>query len=359
MHIPAYCYFWNRTRSFRCLFRRLCRRNKYLPVVVVILLLTLTLTGCSLLPVPRNAQTVDPANAGRLVVSAKLNGINANELTGSTATLIMSKDGRDRKQVLPIVDSAIAANIPDVLPGVWEITLSIADDKGVVTYQAESVASVTPGGTAALELVIRPLPGRLAVTVNPAAHPELANADRGRLYVNPGGYSSMYIDTNKLISGEKELAPGTYDFSIALFANSFYASDKLYESPYTTVTITPGRTTSVIWNPVTGVCTIGGRIDTPPAAPRNVELLKVAQGLAIAWQTVPTPENDIAMYRIYLRQNLLDKFKLVHEVNAVKNSYIYPDGELDKGSPVEVAVTAVDQSGQESERSAVVALGLY
>ncbi|MGI6609523.1 MAG: fibronectin type III domain-containing protein [Limnochordia bacterium] len=316
--------------------------------------------GCSLLPmrsVNRLSNVQEDSQAsGRLMIAANLSSIPDLSPDASAVTLIVSKDGRQRTQQVPVVDSQASATVGDLLPGVWHVALRVCDDTDEAVYEAEGDVSILPNNTATLELVLRPLPGYLTVTVNPEAHPQLHAAQKGRLYINPGGYTSMTEEPDGTLTATKMLPAGTYDYSIALYSNSFYAKDRIYESHWDTVSILPGRTTSLQWDPVTGECVVIGNIDNPPPAPTNVELAITGDGLHISWPEVPDAEGDLEGYRIYLRQDPLDKFGLVHEVDAGTRLYTHPTKQLGAGRVLEVVVTAVDQGGQESNRSEVVSI---
>ena len=106
---------------------------------------------------------------------------------------------------------------------------------------------------------------------------------------------------------------------------------------------------------VTGECVVIGN-GTTATGPTDVALTITDEGLQITWPPVPDIENDLDGYRIYLRQNPLDKFNLVQEVDRGTRSYTYPARQLRDGRTIEVVVTAVDRTGQESNRSEVVSI---
>jgi hypothetical protein len=331
--------------------RTATRRRRHL-AILLLLAIILGATGCSLLP--KATKHVVGEQSGEVTIVADLSSMRASELLSSTATLTLSKDGRSKTEELSIIDSQISTNVSGLLPGVWTVMLSIAESDGVVTYQAETDISVLPGGAANVDLILRPLPGVIEVYVDPTFHPELIMAQRGRLYTNPGGYSTMVVDDNGMLVGTKTVSPSTYDFSIELFTDSFYARDRIYTSPWTSVEVHPGRTTTVVWNPDTGTCAISGTVDAQPAPPGNLTLDKSPQGLVITWDPPADPEDDIVGYHIWMRENLMDEFDLIYKADVTRNSYTYPASELKAGTQVQVALTTVDAAEQESLRTPVV-----
>ena len=148
--------------------------------------------GCSLLPM-RNLNRLGGASQesqtpGRLMVAANVSSIPTLTEDGSSVTLIVSKDGRQHVQEVPVVDSKASATVGDLLPGLWNVVLRVSDQSGQPIYEAEGEVTILPDGIATLELVLRPLPGTLIVSVNPQAHRSCLKLNRdaytstGRLY---------------------------------------------------------------------------------------------------------------------------------------------------------------------------------
>ena len=305
--------------------------------------------GCgSLLPGEQSPGT----QTGSLHLAASLSEVAAGDFTGATLELTLTKDSSVVTKEVPVGGDVVTATVESLLPGTWEATLALKDIEGIVQYLASSPVNIVPGTTVAIELLLLPSAGTLEVTAPLGLYPELNSATKARLYINPGGYSAMDLtDANSFI-GTKELAPGTYDYSISFYSNGYLVGDLIYESPWTTVTIKPGKKTAALWDPGTGTGAISGHLDAPPPVPANLALSAGADGITATWQAVPAA--DLAGYRVYLRSNCFAKFDLVSEQTALQTTYLYAASKLDTGDQVEVAVTAYDAAGNESERSPVV-----
>ena len=258
------------------------RWQKSIWVAVTVITVAMFSGGCSLLPM-RSLNRFDNAAEesqlhGRLMVAANVSSIPDLAVNGSSVTLIVSKDGRQHVQQVPVVDSKATATVADLLPGLWNVVLRVSDESGQPIYEAEGEVTILPDAVATLELVLRPLPGTLVVSVNPQAHPQLQGAQQGRLYNNPGGYTTMTKEPDGTLTATKVLPAGTYDYSIALYGATFYAKDRVYESHWDTITILPGKTISLQWDPVTGECVVIGNVSNPPPPPTAVHLTVSDEG---------------------------------------------------------------------------------
>lgn len=317
---------------------------------LVVTLMLLLMCGCGRLKsLPGTPNADDQTGQGSLKLMANLNEISDTP-TGMQVELTLKKNTTSLVRQVPVVDGVASLVLDDLLPGVWQITLAIKDADGYTQYIASDQVSIVTGTTASTTLSLRPCPGVLEVNANPALYSALANAQKARLYVNPGGYSAMTLDENGIFTGSKELAPGTYDYSVTFYNNGYLVSDILYESPWTTVSIQPGKQLILDWDPGTGGGAIDGHIDAPPPIPNQPQLQTTTEGLLISWDSVTAP--DLAGYRIYLRQTIFGKFELICEQPTDQTTALYAASKLKLGL-VEVAITAYDLANNESERSTV------
>jgi hypothetical protein len=86
----------------------------------------------------------------------------------------------------------------------------------------------------------------------------------------------------------------------------------------------------------------------PPAAPRGLRVVAGPTSIELAWDRSPEP--DLAGYRVYrcVGGGAWEKLTDVSQVPA------YSDHQVESGKTYQYAISAVDQAGNESPRSAVV-----
>ncbi len=316
--------------------------------ILVVLLIS---TGCGALQPPGSDKAKD---VGAVQIAADLSAMSAADLTDASMELTLSKGKTVITRQVPITGGTAAVAVENLLEGVWQATLAVKDLVGDTMYSAASAVTINAGTTVTVNLTLRPQPGILEISAWTGDHPALSAAQKARLNINPGGYATLAVAETGAFTGSKELAPGTYDYNVSFYGNGYLVGDLVYESPWTSVTIKPGKKTAVTWNPSTGSGTINGLIDMPPAVPAGLVLSRSTEGLTASWAAVA--DADLAGYRIYLRQSIFDKFALESDQGKDYTTFLYPANKLIAGQRIEVAVTAYDLAGNESERSPVAAL---
>jgi hypothetical protein len=90
----------------------------------------------------------------------------------------------------------------------------------------------------------------------------------------------------------------------------------------------------------------------PPVAPGGLHAAAAPNSIELAWERNPEP--DLAGYRLY-RAAADGAFEKTAEVSQIPS---YSDHKVEHGKTYRYAVSAVDQSGNESARSAVVEVTL-
>lgn len=87
-----------------------------------------------------------------------------------------------------------------------------------------------------------------------------------------------------------------------------------------------------------------------PGLVENVQVVETDQGLELSWPVSPEP--DLAGYIIYRSVNSDDDFKRVNEVLHDPINTIYVDSTVQEGNTYFYKISAVDNSGNEGNRSA-------
>ncbi len=89
----------------------------------------------------------------------------------------------------------------------------------------------------------------------------------------------------------------------------------------------------------------------PPAAPQGLTVIAGEGFLALSWE--PSPEADLAGYRVWRREPGRTELTLLKELPPAESSY--SDTEVENNRQYIYAITAFDQAGNESARSAEAA----
>ncbi len=316
---------------------------------LAVLALALVLTGCL-------STMSRPGGGGELAIRTDLAPLRAAGVETGAVVAILSQNRRTLTVPLVLDGEAAVATVPRLLAGVWQVRIEARDAEGDVPYAGTGTVTVRPGQNSSVQLALLPQPGRLSLTLDLSGFPELEAAQKARLLVQPGGTTSFERQGEGPLQVERELPPGSYDARIALYEDAYYSSKLIYESPWWPCTIRPGKTTSLVWRPQTGVVEVGGRVEAPPPPLPAPQLQLAGRLLTLTWE--PSVAPDAAAYRLYWREDTLLPFTLLAEVRADTHTYTHDLASVPPGSLVGYVVTVVDQGGQESLRSPEATLSL-
>src|SRR5690606_33470289 len=147
--------------------------------------------------------------------------------------------------------------------------------------------------------------------------------------------------------GRKALKPGDYDFRVELYGATLYAADRLYQSPWESVRIHPGKTSRVTWEAAAGIAHLELVISPMPDPPRDLRLERESAGAALAWS--PSADPRVHAYRVYVKDDEFGPFSLRGEVPAPQTSWPVPEAVLERGGWAAVTALTDQREGFRSE----------
>ncbi|NLY29287.1 MAG: fibronectin type III domain-containing protein [Firmicutes bacterium] len=341
---------------------RFSRRRIILFVNVIVAVSTL-LSGCFGGPGQRISSPDPPLTGptGGVAVKALLASTMAGDAPIGQVKAVLTRGSHilERELAVDLATMTAAGSFPKVLIGTWELEVKVYSQRGDLTYLGTASVLVQEGKTASVELPLRAAPGVLVI------HLDISDFEgyeqvKGRIIIGTGEQSEVVKEFTRedssIVTVEIDrLTPKTHDLRIELYKNTFHSYNRIYQSPWETVTIRPGQTTEVNWNPAWGCVEIIGYIDAPPPPPAHVNTLAQEDGILISWDPVVPVENDLHGYKIYVQTDPFAGFQLVAVVSSQQTSYLYlpePSSHWeDEVVSIQVAVSSVDKGGNESIRS--------
>ncbi|NLZ44643.1 MAG: DUF4493 domain-containing protein [Clostridia bacterium] len=250
-------------------------------------------------------------------------------------------------------DQPMETHLSSLYPGKWQVTAEACDEEGYVVLSASREVTIEPGSSNTTELYLTAAPGFLKFTFDASEFPGFGTEiTEGKLYVylDPKTNQSTSFSLTRegdCLNGLIKLPAGTYQVRVAVPQTT----NKVYESPYYTVHIRPGRTEELTVGPCEELI-IGGTIDFPPETPGQLALSPgepAGSGSVIvhlSWADVPGA--DVGGYRLY-RTNNEGRFVWLAEVGP--DTLAYTDtvtpGAYYNGR-VGYAVSSFDLGGNES-----------
>ncbi|HHY46589.1 MAG TPA: fibronectin type III domain-containing protein [Firmicutes bacterium] len=239
---------------------------------------------------------------------------------------------------------------PRVLVGYWSVTANIKDDAGDVVYTGTTRLPVYKGQEASVNITLMPASGCVDFYADISNVPSQERVYKVKLYKDSTNLrsqvdiirdpSSMVVHT--VLTG---IPPKVYDMMIKLYTPE---GDVLYESPWTSVEVRPGKTTVINWDFSSGSAAIAVDYDSVPPAPAGLGCTVLQEAVNLSWQAPVVEENDLAGYVVYRRELPFDGYR---ELTRTGLETSYRDTEVRVGSSYAYVVTALDLSGNESLRS--------
>jgi len=313
--------------------------------LVILLALAAVLSGCG--DVSRLAL---PAETGALHVVTPLSALQAEGFTG--AKMRLTQGNLVRELLLDVSGSVVAGTVDNLPVGEWKVTLDLYDPAGDITHSATGTVRVRPGETTALTLEVKPKEGVVEIVADISGFSEPAAVERVRIVFHNNQSSTLERASGHpmLFQGVKSLNPGDYDYRIELYGATLYAADRLYQSPWESVRVHPGKTVRVTWQAASGAAYIETVISRMPDPPGQLRLERDDSRAYLAWSASADPE--VASYRIYVKDDEFSSFSLREETPASELVWSVPASILTNGAWV--AVTAARADKRESFRSNVV-----
>ena len=338
--------------------------RKISPAILVIVAVSTLFSGCfgglgQKISSPDTPPLTGPT--GGVAVKALLTSSMAAHGPIGKVLAVLTRGSHSLEQELAVDLAAMTAtgSFPKVLIGSWELEVKVYNQHGDLAYLGTASVLIQEGKTASVELPLRAAPGVLVM------HLDISDFDsyelvKGRIIIGTGEEPEVVKeftreDSSSVTVEIDRLAPKTHDLRVELYKSTFHSYNRIYQGPWDTVTIRPGQTTEVNWNPAWGCVEIIGYIDAPPPPPAYVDVVVQESGILICWEPVVPLENDLQGYKVYVQTDPFAGFQLAAVLPCHETSYLYmpePSSQWeDEVVWVQIAVSSFDKGGNESIRS--------
>lgn len=307
--------------------------------------LLLALTACTRSLLPRS----DLGPSGRVEIAAILSQAVEPD---ATAVATLTRQGLTRSVPLALEGEVFRAVAEAVPVGAWQVTVQLFDGAGDVTHEGSGTVWVSASEEAALLIEMAPKEASLEIVADLAAFPAAERVERARVTFHTNQVLTLERGDDGRFYGVKALPPGDYDFSIGLYGSSFYASERIYESPWQSVKLYAGKTARVLWEAATGRARLSVVVRLLPSSPEGLRVEWSGSEAHLLWDPLFDPE--VSGYRVYVRKGV----GLPYEKEAEVSEADWPIAAslLKHAEEVWFVVTSVTADGRESYRSAEVAL---
>lgn len=311
--------------------------------------LMMVLVACSM-PSPLGRHSGGgPSDVGDVRITA-LSSID--ELAGLHPTATLEHDGLSRTVSLVPTEGGFIGEAAALPIGDWLFTLELRDASGDLTHSAVQTIRVYRGIESLVELNVMPINATLELVANFGDFPERERVRKVRVSFADGGTMTLNAveDEAFVYHGEKQVSAGDYEYSIGVYGETFYVSDRLYESPWESVRLESGKTTQVEWNTALGSTSLHAEIVQLPPTPENLQCERSSEGVLLTWENARIA--NVAGFYIYTRNDEYQHFKEAEYVEGATDTWLLEPQDEETW----ILLTSVDASGRESFRSEPIAI---
>ena len=281
-----------------------------------------------------------------LTASAPLTVLGTLQIEGSTevaeARLIIERGKHTIEETVPVLQNSFSATL-NVPIGEWEVTVLLVDGQGFVLYQSKpEKTQVSLGQEPVLDLVLRPADSDVHVKIDLNDYVFRHVVMRARIHFNDVVYEVTREDTSTPLEYRAAIAPGSYEFKIELYTESFRIGDRISPGVWDVIHVTEGEELSISWSPATKNFQISGRVETLIPAPKNLVLTSDSESIELSWD--PVIHENVMGYFIFAQSSPLERFELLNSSPREELRFLHTV-EDDQTSEIHFVVAAVSRSG--------------
>lgn len=260
------------------------------------------------------------------------------------ARILVTRGKHVLERAVPVQQNEFQGTL-QIPVGKWEITVLLMDEEGIVRFQSKpQEVEISPGSSTVLELVLQPAASTVHVTIDLTDYVFKHEALRARIHFNDSIYEVIRPDSSVPLEAVLEISPGSYEFKIELYTDSFHVGNRLGQGSWQVIHVGENEDLVITWKPETEGLHISGRVETPLPAPGAVTVTGLEAGVQIGWEEVK--HWNVQGYFLLAQLSPLERFQLLTPSPIPDTTFVHS---LEQGqSPSEIAyvVAAVSRSGR-------------
>ena len=319
----------------------ICPRRAALCMLAVCLSL---LAACvPIMPLPVNEQ-------GTISVLGSLGNHTAVELV--EARLIVTRGKHTFEETVPIQNDQFSATL-HIPIGTWDLTVLLVDAEGIVRFQNSNQSiEVQPNKPSTIELSLGPADCLVTLEIELEHYVFQKTTHRARVYFGETMHELIREDSTQQLMDQFYVSPGSYDFKVELYTESFRIGDRIAPGVWELLEIPITEELHLTWNPITEQIQISGTVYIPPPAPNDVTVQHGVDGITVSWEASQDPY--VTGYFVFIQTDPLEKFQLINPIPVTEPVFFHALEELEWETPVNeirYTVAAVSSNGYVGFRS--------
>lgn len=326
------------------------RRYQSTSAVALLYLVAILLTGC-VMPIGLGSP---PHAHGPLAIMGTLASEPHSPVT--QAHIVMSRGKHLFEWNVPVEGLSFKADI-ELPVGTWELSILLLDAQGNVLFQNEpQPVEVSPHESQVVNVVLRPGDGRVNLTIDLRGSLLLPHARRARVYFNDERTELVWEEEKETINHVFTLPPGTHDFSVELYTESFRASDRLVPGVWQSVEVKPGEELVINWEPLLQELTVEAVIGLILDPPQNLTAEVDNNQVKLAWDAHHSPY--VTGYFVYCWADPFERPEILTPTPTAVPEFLHTldDQEEPSHGTLTYSVAALSSSGVVGYRSSELAV---
>lgn len=278
-----------------------------------------------------------------LTVLGTLEGDSESMSDVVEALIIVSRNKHVVEETVPVHLNEFQATL--YLPvGQWELTVLLLDSDGMVRYQSKpQETQISLDESTIVELSLQPAASSITISIDLENYIFKEEALRARIHFDDEIYEVIRSDSSEPFETTIQLTPGSYEFKIELYTESFRVGDRLGFGAWEIVHVGENEEITITWTPQTEALQISGRVETLLPPPEDVTISANDETVIITWQ--PVIHFDQAGYLVFAQTSPLDRFQLLNPT-PLEEPYFVHELEMDPlPAKIIYVVAAVSRSG--------------
>jgi hypothetical protein len=313
---------------------RLTVRKSSVPSVLLLLATSLALLTSACL----TAAPLTPLSPLTVVGSLDSTPVEVVE-----ARIILSRGKHMVETTVPVQNNEFQG-VLQVPIGNWELTVFLVDAEGMVHFQSKpQPVEITYGRPTTVELVLQPAASTVHITIDLDGYIFRKEALRARIYFNDDLYEVIREDADAPFEATLEISPGSYEFKIELYTETFHVGNRLGVGIWQLIDIAENEEVSITWRPETEDLFITGRVDTLLPAPAWLNVNGSGPQVEITW--APVEHLNLQGYIVLAKNSPLERFQPLNSIPIPTTSFLHTLDPEDLPSEIRYVVAAVSMNG--------------
>lgn len=228
--------------------------------------------------------------------------------------------------------------------GSWELTVHLVDAEGLVHFQSKpQTIQVAYGIGSTVELTLQPAASTVHIAIDLENYVFREEALRARIHFDDQVYEVIRHSGDAPFEASLEISPGSYEFKIELYTESFRASDRLGAGAWQVLHIPERQEVFLTWSPETSEVLISGRVEQPLPAPSWVVVRDLGPAVEITWEEVD--HWGVAGYLVLAQTTPMDRFSNLTSPYVNTPKFLHVLESEDRPRTLRYVVAPVSTSG--------------